>query len=60
MGSGNLHRLEFTRYRIKNALFDEIYLPGTARRTQRVAAGVTECGSLAGFCAGACHKVALG
>ena len=60
MGSGDFHCLEFTRYWVKNAFFDEIHLPGTARGAQRVAAGVAECGSLAGFCAGACHKVALG
>jgi hypothetical protein len=55
--SRDLHCLEFTCYRVKDALFDEVYSPRTARRTQRMASGVSENSLFTGFGADAWHKV---
>ena len=56
--SRDLHRLELARDGVKNALLDDICLEGPARMAQRVASGVAESGSLAGFDASACHGTA--
>lgn len=47
-----LHCFEFTCFWVKNALFDEVYLPSAACRTQRMASGVSEDSLLASFLTG--------